>query len=289
MAATYANAVWLCLVAEIADRLDDHEPRSITYGDIRKRLTGSSSGAQSLNNPLLEIARRLSFLQKESALREIPEINAMVVNATSGKPGKSIPNLQPIGPIWDLLRKIQLDGLLTITNDIGFETKAVWRAAAPDPFSSLLLNENNRSRGTWNGFDPGQCTASNVSEFSRNRVAKHSSICAELKKNCEKLGYEVAEKLSIRPDLFVKKNDNSVLFEVKPDFSVALITHAIGQILYYSEHLNPKKMVIVTPEGKKMDSKLYSILNRLNIYWLSCNENHPYFINREFQQIVLED
>ncbi|SCB21905.1 hypothetical protein GA0061099_100367 [Bradyrhizobium yuanmingense] len=102
-----------------------------------------------------------------------------------------------------------------------------------------------KGRGT--GMDAGPAAGGERS--SAVFIAQHNPLTIALWKQLEALGYKKCPCDVVTPDLLVKKNARSVLFEVKPSALSHDLMLACGQVLVYNEHAKADRTVIVSAKA----------------------------------------
>ncbi len=107
-------------------------------------------------------------------------------------------------------------------------------------------------------------------------ISYHGQVVEALNKELETGGFETAND---RRDLFIiKKNNMSVLFEIKTDLTTTSIYGSIGQLMYHSILHEPKPLKVLVVPGRP-DSHTKIILHKLGIMTLEYfwQNNIPVF------------
>lgn len=272
----YFSAVWTSLLLEITERIKNSNYNEIYYGDLSFHIRGHKKGSQSLNKPLGQIAAELDKIRKKYGII-VPQLNALVVNQLTKKPGNGIPNPTKLDHVWDDINTIGLDGLMQIHKYIGVENTTIYKG-------KKISISSIKDANCYDGFDPGSKRKQKISPHTRNGCKIHFDICNELKYELEKKGFSILKKLKCKPDLAMKKEKNKIIIEVKPNSTENNLSHALGQLLFYNHSINADKLIIVAPSGYN-SALSKDILEEHNIILLSCNQGPPYLTKSTIRRI----
>jgi hypothetical protein len=251
LANQYANAVWIVLIDSIIERWSEKTPRVITYGELRKKISGNSTGSQSMNMPLYFIHKQIKKYSNRSG-ENVPLLNALVVNATTGEPGDGIPeNVKPT-EIWVSIRKKGKVWLKEFGElSLGFSKRLDYKGRLFEITTSL--------NGDMGPKSPHARAESWV-------IPKHHPAAVAVKAYLEGKARSLVKKPGAKADFFVKFQNKSTVIEVKPDASLQSVATGIGQLLVYGKILGAEQLFLALPDKKlKKNSAWIAVLEEQGI------------------------